>query len=477
MTIDRTRSYRLAFVSVLLSSSWIIFYRLGDLLWTACDESYTSYCVNSVLKSHNWLYNFDAEGFSYGGAKPPLFIWCEVLMAKAFGFNEWSLRALPALAGVVTIMVVFDFVYKETGAVVQASVCAVVLLTTQGYVNHHVTRSGDFDSLLTLFTTLYVIYFYRYLRTGRRRSLWYFNLFLALGVLTKSTEALLFLPCLAVFVMINPRKGLFGLKEIAVSACIFLLIVVPYYVVKEIALPGYIHYALGFELIGRFAGSGDFNARYWTSAYKLIVTGRYLPWILFYLLSVYYLFRKNRVGHPFFEEGGFLLLRYSFFLSATWFFVLCFSNTQFSWYLAPFYPIAAIATGITVTELFSRYRGFMPGFLLTACLLYGAVLYKFYYRNAGHYKVAASLFGQAMRAPAAYQLKFYTGNLNWVQLFYQDRAAFNNRPVERVSLSDLKTGDLFLYDDYLQPRIDSACGKPQTAIACWEGNCMIRVAK
>ena len=91
--------------------------------------------------------------------KPPLMIWLQVFFLKTIGFNELAIRLPSALAALFTCLLILVFFRKQKDGFIIAFFASLMLVTSLGYIKFHTARAGDFDSLLTLFTTIYLLLF------------------------------------------------------------------------------------------------------------------------------------------------------------------------------------------------------------------------------------------------------------------------------------------------------------------------------
>ena len=124
--------------------------------------------------------------------KPPLLIWVQVFFMKILGVNELSVRLPSAIAAFFTSLVLLIFSHKYLEKFWFGFITVFVLITSHGYINFHSSRTGDYDALLTLFTTLSGLLFFAYCEARNHKYLYLFFLCTALAVLTKSITGLLF---------------------------------------------------------------------------------------------------------------------------------------------------------------------------------------------------------------------------------------------------------------------------------------------
>jgi len=211
---------------ITLVSSLIIFNNLGTSTVKDWDEARYGESALEILKTNNWIV------MKYAGepslAKPPLGIWLIAISFSLFGINEFALRFFSALAGVLTIIIVYLF-GKEISNRYVGIFSATILITIQGFIGFHSARSGDLDSLVTFFITLSLFLFYKYTKTKNTKLLIGTGIAIGLGFLTKSIVGLF--PILIIGICIIHQNSLkeYLNKKTLYSALAFLLIVLPWY--------------------------------------------------------------------------------------------------------------------------------------------------------------------------------------------------------------------------------------------------------
>ena len=89
---------------------------------------------------------FDPAGFVTID-KPPLGFWIQAISAKIFGFSGWSILAPEALAGVISVLIIYILVKKSFGKVA-GLLSALFLAVTPIFVA--VSRNNTCDNLLVL---------------------------------------------------------------------------------------------------------------------------------------------------------------------------------------------------------------------------------------------------------------------------------------------------------------------------------------
>src|SRR5437879_5681873 len=114
---------RLALGGILLIAVFMDFFQLGQNGF----GSYYSAAVRSMMD--NW-HNFFFASYDPGGFvtidKPPLGFWLQVASAKLFGFTSFSVLVPQALAGVLSVLLLYHLVRRHFGVV--ASLLAALAL-------------------------------------------------------------------------------------------------------------------------------------------------------------------------------------------------------------------------------------------------------------------------------------------------------------------------------------------------------------
>lgn len=299
-----------------------------------------------MSRSGNWLVTTFEGAPDMWNTKPPLLIWIQALFIKIFGFGPLALRLPIAIATAINVYYLFYFLGKGLKNQSLGLITTIILLTSVGYVCSHVTRTGDYDGLLILFTTLYCLSFFQFTEDGKYKYLYYFFIFLTLAVLTKSIAGLLFLP--ALFIYAAFRKQLIPLiksKHLYLGIVLFIIPVVLYYILREHYNPGYFKAVIENEFGGRYFKTLENHNNPFDFYYILIYEQHFRYWLPITLIGIpVALFHKQIFIR---RLGGFSLLC-----------IICFSlvisssKTKLLWYDAPLYPFLAIITAIPIYSLY-----------------------------------------------------------------------------------------------------------------------------
>src|SRR4051812_1876366 len=180
----------LSLAAVLILSAFLNLFRLTS---EGYGNAYYAAAVKNMLTSwHNFFFvSFDAGFVSVD--KPPLGLWIQAASAKLFGFNSLSLLLPQALAGVLSVALLYYLVRRAFGPVA-GLVAALVLAVTPVAVG--VERTNNADGLLVLTVLVAAWAVIRATETGRLRWLLVGAVVVGLGFNIKMLEAYLVLPAL-----------------------------------------------------------------------------------------------------------------------------------------------------------------------------------------------------------------------------------------------------------------------------------------
>ncbi len=180
---------RLGLGGIMLISIVMNFYQLGQ---TGYANLYYAAGVKSMLTSlHNFFFvSFDPGGFVTID-KPPLGFWLQALSAKIFGFTAFSILLPQALAGVLSVGLLFHLVRRRFGMV--AGLLAGLALAISP-ISVATNRNNTIDSTLTLALLLGAWAVFRAAETGRLRWLLLCAVAIGLGFNIKMMEAYLVVP-------------------------------------------------------------------------------------------------------------------------------------------------------------------------------------------------------------------------------------------------------------------------------------------
>lgn len=310
------------------------------------DEARTGLNGLNILRNHEWLILRDADqNPDLWNCKPPLWPWLLALSFKLVGPTELGLRLPAALAALATVLVVYQAGRRWLGSWEGGLLAALVLLTSAGYINLHITRSGDFDTLLTLWTTLGTLAWLRYLAEGRDRQAWQAGLFFLLAAFTKGIAGLLFGPglLLATFAVGQQQRLRRPAPWLAIG--VLLAGMATWYAVREHAQSGYLAAVWEYEIGGPSANQmeGHLTEPYYYLAN--FIESKFMFWLVPALLGGLLGWRLAP-GSP-----GRYLARLVVCVAGTFMVVLAITQTKLPWYDAPMYPLLALLAAAGLLQM------------------------------------------------------------------------------------------------------------------------------
>lgn len=176
------------FILCCLLAAFTSFYKLGVDDIVSFDEARHGVNAYEMLKSGDFLVSTYGYATDYYNLKPPLSFWCIALSYRLFGFNAFALRFYSALSYLILTIIAGLSVKKHHGPL--AALLAMILLATCDiFLNTHMARTGDADSLFVLLYTLSMLGTIRFIETGRRLPLYGACAAFAFAFLAKSWHA------------------------------------------------------------------------------------------------------------------------------------------------------------------------------------------------------------------------------------------------------------------------------------------------
>ncbi|MDT3396474.1 glycosyltransferase family 39 protein [Streptomyces sp. B1866] len=169
-------------------------------LWTLDESAYGNkfYAAAAQAGSESW------KAFFFGSSdaansitvdKPPASLWPMGLSVRLFGLGSWQVMVPQALIGVATVAVLYAAVRRRSGAVAGLVAGGVLALTPVAAL---MFRYDNPDALLCLLSVAAVSFTLRALEDARTRWLLLAGACLGFGFLTKTLQAWLIVPAIAV---------------------------------------------------------------------------------------------------------------------------------------------------------------------------------------------------------------------------------------------------------------------------------------
>jgi 4-amino-4-deoxy-L-arabinose transferase-like glycosyltransferase len=183
-------------LGILLLSIFLNFYRLQD----AGSNTYYTVAVKSMLTSfHTFFYaSFDPAGFITVD-KPPVALWIQTLSAYLFGLSDFSVLLPEALAGVISVWLMYVIVKPKFGRKA-ALLSSLVLACTPIFVA--VVRTNNVDSILIMTLLIATWCLMKSVEKQKIRWLLWSFILVGIGFNVKMLEAYMVLPAFYLFYFI-----------------------------------------------------------------------------------------------------------------------------------------------------------------------------------------------------------------------------------------------------------------------------------
>lgn len=323
-----------------------VFGHLDSLPIRIWDEARRSINAYEMLNNGNFLVtHFQGEPDMWG-TKPPMLVWLQVFFMSIIGINELAVRMPSAMAAFLTSVVLLVFSLKYLRSFWFGFIAVVVLITSQGYINFHAARTGDYDALLALFTTLSGLLFFAFTETKKNKFLYLFFLFTAFAVLTKSVAGLFFIPAIFLYSIITKQLiPLLKSKHFYYGLASFLILVLGYYLLREVYNPGYLAAVQANELGGRYMNALETHGHGFWYYYNNFVEYRITEWMWFIPCGIItgFIIKDKRVNR---------LTVFSVIMIFTFFLVISTAQTKLRHYDVPLFPFLAILIAVFIYYVF-----------------------------------------------------------------------------------------------------------------------------
>lgn len=375
MKWNTKHTFILSLIILALISYFSLFHQLQRQPMQLWDES--SYALNAqeILEHGNFL-----EMYLFGepelyNTKPPFAIWCMASSIKLLGLNELGARLPSALFALFSVVLLFGVIYRYTRNGFFALFPASVLLSSTGFVNEHIARTGDTDSILAfwILAQCVAIFLYTTHAEHNRTYLLLAAVALTMGCFTKGIAGLTALPGIIAWLLYTKRFSvLFKQKEFYIGFVFFLIVVPGYYILRNYLTPGYLKAVFNFEVGGRLWQQEFLNPEkrpFYYYYQSMITDQRLISWIFVLPVSIGIIIQSTKST---LQQLGVTLLMGLCSVSL----ILAFSSTKLFWYDAPLYPLIAGIIGISfvlVAQRFTTNTFIWIGLSITCWPLYGII--------------------------------------------------------------------------------------------------------
>ena len=242
--------------------------RVWHLSQNAFGNSYYAAAVRSMMQG--WS-NFFFAAFDPGGYisvdKPPVALWVQTAFAKVLGFHGIALLLPQALAGTVSVVLIYWLVRRVAG--VSAGLLAALVLALTP-ISVAVDRSNNLDTLLVLVLLLAAWAVVRAAETQRFGLLVWGGVLVGIAFNVKMMAAFIALPAFAlVYILAKPRHVRGWLPHLTVAGLVTLAISFSWALIVDATLPEHRPYVggtqnnsemnliIGYNGLGRILGGGQ----------------------------------------------------------------------------------------------------------------------------------------------------------------------------------------------------------------------------
>src|SRR5438105_4474225 len=263
--------HQLALVGITLISVFMNFFQLGKNGF----GSYYPPAVRSMMD--NW-HNFFFASYDPGGFvtidKPPVGFWFQVASARLFGFTPFSVLLPQALAGVLSVLLLYYLVQRHFGVVAGLLAALALAITPISVVTN---RNITIDSTLALFLLVGAWAVIRAAETGKLRWLLLSAVIVGIGFNIKMLEAYLVVPAFGLLYLLAAPKSIWKrIGHLALAGLVLLAVSFSWIAAVDLTPPSQRPYvdstqdnselslALGYNGIERlfgniFGGRGGFR--------------------------------------------------------------------------------------------------------------------------------------------------------------------------------------------------------------------------
>ncbi len=140
---------KILFVAGLLFVTYLAFFQLGKSPMENWDEAWYADVTRNMMQTKQFFVMYWNEALWLD--KPPLYMWLSAMVASIIGLSEFSVRVPSAISGIIIVMLVAWFSYKNYG-LVPAFLAFVTLALNNVFVWR--MRSGNIDILSALLILL-----------------------------------------------------------------------------------------------------------------------------------------------------------------------------------------------------------------------------------------------------------------------------------------------------------------------------------
>ena len=242
---------------VLLAAAFLFFdaHPMPILLW---DESRNIVNALEMDRSGYGLVTTYQGQADLWNTKPPLMIWLMVASVRIFGASEWALRLPGMLAYLGTLAIVMAFVRRISGSIWAGAFAAALLVISPAALGEHGARTADYESLLTLFVTGYLVLLFFALHRVRADGMQLALIALCIvgAAMTKSVAGIMPGIGVGVYLLLTRRfSRLWSSWGYLITGVAVVCAVAAFFLLREAEALGYLAAAWYNDIGGRFTAA------------------------------------------------------------------------------------------------------------------------------------------------------------------------------------------------------------------------------
>ena len=331
----------------LLIMSIPAFYLLGTPAIYIWDEAVYVNASLDMADGASWWLPINGEY----NTKPPLVLWLQALCLNIIPSAEWAVR-IPSAFAVSGVLLLLNMGLKRWGFDIWSRMLVMVcFIGHEGFIRHHISRTGDLDAVMTLFVVGYVMVVLDAIKHNRwtsKHGFWFFAMVI-LAFYSKSIAGWMMLAPLGLIWVLTPLRSVIIKFRFWLAAVVSFGLCMLYYVVREILQPGFLPLVWKSEYQRMFINVmpwHEHGASYYFSNFVILKT--FTPWIyVLVALCLYSLFllKDKLVKHHLLQ---WMILAFGYML------IITYPAVKLEWYDAPAYPFFALIMGVSLGTLITK---------------------------------------------------------------------------------------------------------------------------
>jgi 4-amino-4-deoxy-L-arabinose transferase-like glycosyltransferase len=338
------------YLIVFLIAAIPIFSHLDSYPIRVWDESRLANNAYEMYHNHNYIVSYFYGSPDMWSTKPTLLIAIQAMFMHVVGVNELAIRLPIALATLALCFALLYFSKRIFNSNLIGIAAVLILITTNGFVELHGSRTGDYDLLLILFTTLSCMHFFLFVQEQKIKNLYLFFAFTALAMLTKGVAGLLFWPGIFLFALYSKQVvPLLQNKHTYIGLFSCLAVAASYYVVREQLNPGYWDAVKVNELGGRFFHVIENHDHGFFYYLNLLIDYDYSYWCILIPVAILFgvLIRNKTINK---------LSLFTVLLVLSYFLIISTAKTKVPWYNLPMYPFLALLIAMLLYMVYEQLK-------------------------------------------------------------------------------------------------------------------------